>query len=84
MVDVVGETAVVSFAFAMVYERDGASYRATGRDLWVFGQRRETMGGWRCGGRCWTRARSLFERLLWTGDRRALVALAGSKMPSPA
>ncbi|HUK91539.1 MAG TPA: nuclear transport factor 2 family protein [Blastocatellia bacterium] len=34
-VDVVGNTAVVSFQFEMVYERDGARYRSTGRDLWV-------------------------------------------------
>ena len=35
-VDVVGDTAVVSFLFAMVYERNGGRYRATGRDFWVF------------------------------------------------
>ena len=35
-VDVVGDTAVVSFLFAMVYERNGGHYRATGRDFWVF------------------------------------------------
>jgi ketosteroid isomerase-like protein len=36
VVDVVGDTAVVSFLFAMVYERNGGRYRATGRDFWVF------------------------------------------------
>ena len=38
-VDVVGDTAVVSFKYEMVYERSGQRYRATGRDLWVFTQR---------------------------------------------
>jgi hypothetical protein len=37
-VDVIGETAVASYAFTMVYEREGSTYRATGRDLWVFGR----------------------------------------------
>jgi uncharacterized protein (TIGR02246 family) len=35
-IDVAGDTAVVSFAYEMVYERGGARSRATGRDLWVF------------------------------------------------
>jgi uncharacterized protein (TIGR02246 family) len=35
-VDVAGDTAVVSFTYEMVYERDGSRNRATGRDLWVF------------------------------------------------
>jgi hypothetical protein len=35
-IDLVGETAVASFRFEMIYERSGASYRACGRDLWVF------------------------------------------------
>jgi ketosteroid isomerase-like protein len=35
-VDQVGETAVASFQFDMVYERDGSRCQATGRDLWVF------------------------------------------------
>ena len=35
-VDVAGETAVVTYPYEMVYERDGARYRSTGRDLWVF------------------------------------------------
>ncbi len=34
--DVIGDTAVVSFAYEMVYERSGTRSRATGRDLWVF------------------------------------------------
>jgi hypothetical protein len=38
LIDVVGDTAVASFAYEMVYERDSKRYRATGRDLWVFGQ----------------------------------------------
>lgn len=40
--DVIGDTAVVSFKYEMVYERSGNRYRATGRDLWVF--RREGDG----------------------------------------
>ena len=35
-VDVVGEAAVATFKFEMIYEREGVRYRATGRDLWVF------------------------------------------------
>ena len=35
-IDVVGGTAVLSFAYEMVYTRAGARYRATGRDIWVF------------------------------------------------
>ena len=35
-VDVFGDTAVASFAFVLVYGREGLKYRATGRDLWVF------------------------------------------------
>jgi ketosteroid isomerase-like protein len=35
-VDVAGDTAVVSSRYEMVYERSGARYRASGRDLWVF------------------------------------------------
>jgi hypothetical protein len=37
-VDVAGDTAVASFAFEMVYARDGARWRCTGRDVWVFGR----------------------------------------------
>ena len=42
-VDVFGDTAVASFAFVLVYEREGLKYRATGRDLWVFSR---SDGGW--------------------------------------
>jgi uncharacterized protein (TIGR02246 family) len=38
-VDVVGDTAVATFRYEMVYERSGEEYRATGRDLWVFARR---------------------------------------------
>ncbi len=34
--DVIGDTAVVSFTYDMVYERSGKRSHATGRDLWVF------------------------------------------------
>lgn len=35
-IDVIGNSAVASFSFDMIYERDGSKYRSTGRDLWVF------------------------------------------------
>jgi hypothetical protein len=35
-IDVAGRTAVVTIQYEMIYERSGARYRATGRDLWVF------------------------------------------------
>jgi hypothetical protein len=35
-VDVIADTAVASYRFEMVYEREGARYQATGRDLWIF------------------------------------------------
>jgi hypothetical protein len=34
-VDVVGNSAVITFRYDMVYERSGERYRAHGRDLWV-------------------------------------------------
>ena len=42
-VDVIGDTAVVSFNYDMVYEQKGACSHATGRDLWVFTR---AAGGW--------------------------------------
>jgi ketosteroid isomerase-like protein len=41
--DLAGNSAVASFRFEMVYARGGASYRSTGRDLWVFERRGD---GW--------------------------------------
>jgi ketosteroid isomerase-like protein len=35
-IDLVGNTAVATFRFDMIYERDGARYHSTGRDFWVF------------------------------------------------
>ena len=35
-VNVVGDTAVATYTYVMVYERSSERYRATGRDLWVF------------------------------------------------
>jgi ketosteroid isomerase-like protein len=35
-IDVVGDVAVATFTFEMVYERGGQRSRASGRDLWVF------------------------------------------------
>jgi uncharacterized protein (TIGR02246 family) len=47
-VDIVGETAVVSFTYEMVYERSGQRSRASGRDLWVFAlQDGEWIAVWR-------------------------------------
>jgi len=43
-VDVFDDAAVASFAFVLVYEREGEKYRSTGRDLWVFSRGE---GGWR-------------------------------------
>ena len=46
--DVIGDTAVVSFTYEMVYERSGTKSRATGRDLWVFArQGGEWLAVWR-------------------------------------
>jgi uncharacterized protein (TIGR02246 family) len=41
--DVVGDTAVVTFRYDMIYERSGERCRASGRDLWVF---RDQDGRW--------------------------------------
>jgi uncharacterized protein (TIGR02246 family) len=46
-IDVVGDAAVATYTYEMVYERDGARYRATGRDLWVFTRQ---AGNWLA---CW-------------------------------
>jgi hypothetical protein len=47
-VDVAGKTAVVSFRYEMVYERDAKRFRAVGRDLWVFEkQERDWIAVWR-------------------------------------
>lgn len=35
-VDVVGETAVVTYRYEIVYERSGQRYHGSGRDVWVF------------------------------------------------
>ena len=35
-VDVIADTAVATFTFEMVYQREEERTRATGRDLWVF------------------------------------------------
>ena len=42
-IDVVGDTAVMTFAYEMLYERAGQRYSATGRDLWIF---RNQGSGW--------------------------------------
>ncbi len=47
-VDVTGDSAVATFAFKMVYARDGRTYCSTGRDLWVFSRAHETwIATWR-------------------------------------
>lgn len=33
---VIGKTAIVHYTYEMLYERSGSTWRATGRDLWVF------------------------------------------------
>ena len=35
-VDVIDRTAVATFSFSMVYEREGRRYESSGRDLWMF------------------------------------------------
>lgn len=40
-VNVIGDTAVASFSFSMVYERSGERYRSTGRDFWVFARQND-------------------------------------------
>jgi hypothetical protein len=35
-IDVIGETAIASFTFEMIYERGGGKYLCKGRDLWIF------------------------------------------------
>jgi ketosteroid isomerase-like protein len=48
-IDVVGDTAVITFSCEMVYTRSGERYRAGGRDVWIF--RNRVPGGLQCGGR---------------------------------
>lgn len=46
--DLVGDTAVVTFRYDMLYERSARRYRASGRDLWVFrGQNDGWIAVWR-------------------------------------
>ena len=42
-IDVVGDTAVVTYRYELDYERSGERYRSLGRDLWVF---RKQDTGW--------------------------------------
>ncbi len=35
-IDVLGDTAVVSYRFELIYTRESVIYRSTGRDLWIF------------------------------------------------
>jgi hypothetical protein len=37
-VQVIGDTAVVTYRFDMIYEREKKREHSTGRDLWVFAQ----------------------------------------------
>jgi uncharacterized protein (TIGR02246 family) len=47
-IDVIGDTAVASVAYEMVYEHGGQRSRATGRDLWVFARKDGTwLAVWR-------------------------------------
>src|SRR5665213_1930106 len=46
--DVVGDTAVVTFRYDMIYKRSGERYRSSGRDFWVFrGQGSGWIAVWR-------------------------------------
>ena len=46
--DVIGEVAIVTFRYDMVYERAGTRSRASGRDLWVLQKHSGTwLGVWR-------------------------------------
>jgi uncharacterized protein DUF4440 len=46
--DVIGDTAVASFTYEMLYEQSGKRSRATGRDLWIFArQGSEWLAVWR-------------------------------------
>jgi len=46
--DVIGDVAIVTFRYDMVYERAGARSRASGRDLWVLQKHSGTwLGVWR-------------------------------------
>ena len=38
-IDVVGDTAVMTFTYEMLYTRSGERYRASGRDIWIFQKR---------------------------------------------
>lgn len=42
-IDRIGNAAVLSFRYDMLYERSGQRYRATGRDVWIF---EEADGDW--------------------------------------
>jgi hypothetical protein len=42
-IDVVGDTAVFTVPYEMVYTRSGERYRASGRDFWIF---RNQGGAW--------------------------------------
>ena len=42
-VEVIGDVAVATFRFDVVFEREGKTYHSTGRDLWVF---RDGGGTW--------------------------------------
>lgn len=36
VVDVIDSTAVASYLFDMIYEREGKRFHSTGRDVWIF------------------------------------------------
>jgi ketosteroid isomerase-like protein len=40
-VDVIADTAVVTFGYKMLYERSGQRYRSTGQDFWIFRKRED-------------------------------------------
>jgi hypothetical protein len=47
-IDVTAGTAVATYSFDMIYERENVRYQATGRDLWVFARHdAEWLAVWR-------------------------------------
>lgn len=47
-IDITDQTAVATYSFEMLYERDGNRYHSTGRDLWVFTRRQDSwLAVWR-------------------------------------
>ena len=73
-VDVVGDTAVITFLYDMVYERDWLSIpRNRSRDLWVFEKR--DSGAWIA---VWRAMLDMEEHAAWTAPRKSIRVAEGS------